>query len=165
MAKVSNIQIENAQIRFRNFRGEPDKYNKNGKRTFSVLIDPHQAEELKAEGWNIKYLKPRDDDEEPQAFLTVEVKFANFPPQIHVISGRSQQILNEQSVKLLDTADITNIDVVITPYAWKMDNGSSGIKAYLKSAWVTLDADPFAQKYSRLEDDFEEVADDGSLPW
>lgn len=165
MAKVSNIQIENAQIRFRNFRGEPDKYNKNGKRTFSVLIDPAQAEALKAEGWNIKYLKPRDEDEEPQAFLTVEVKFGNFPPTIHVISGRAQQILDEDSVKLLDKADITNIDIVITPYSWRMDNGSSGIKAYLKSAWVTLDADPFAQKYSRLEDDFAEVADDGSLPW
>jgi hypothetical protein len=151
MARVQNIQIENASIGFRNFRGEPDKYNRNGKRSFCVFLDPEQADALEREGWNIKRRKPREDypDEVPAPYMNVEVKYGKFPPVIHLISGDSQELLDEGTVGLLDSSEIENIDLVITPYQWTMDDGSSGIKAYLKSAWVTLAMDPFASKYAR----------------
>ena len=37
---VGNISMEGVRILFRNFAGEPDKYNKTGgKRTFSILLN------------------------------------------------------------------------------------------------------------------------------
>lgn len=167
MAKVKNIQIENAQIGFRNFRGECDRYNKTGRRTFAVFLDSDQAADLEAEGWKIKYRKPNPDypEDEPSPYMNVEVKYGKYPPAIHLISGNNQELLTEDTVSLLDSADIENIDLVISPYSWSKDDGSSGIKAYLKSAWVTIAMDPFAAKYSRRPRPDVYAGDDEDAPF
>ena len=155
-----NIVIENARIGFRNFSGKEGKYNPAGRRNFCVFLDSKIAEELIGDGWNIRYLEPRDPDDDKQAYLQVAVNFSNITPKIIVITSKNKTTLEESTVNMLDWAEIENVDLIIRPYNWDV-NGKSGVKAYIKSMYVTLVEDEFEKKYrdvpdaaiSSLEDD------------
>ena len=147
--KVLILEDVNVPFKFRNFAGEAGRYNKAGDRFFSVFLDPDKAEELEAEGWNIKYLKPREDDPEgPQAILPVKVSYDNIPPVVRLVTSRGEELLDEETIGLVDHADIVEMDVSINPYRWKLDTGETGIKAYLKSAWITIYEDDLDRKYA-----------------
>lgn len=156
---IENIKIENARIVFRNLSGKPDKFNpQGGKRSFSVVIeDPEFANELKREGWNIKQFNPSpDSDEEPAHFISVKVSYNNIPPHIYLCTSKNKTLLNEDTVGQLDYAEISNVDIVITPYQYEM-SGRSGISAYVKTMYVTVVEDEFASKYEYDDLDDEEI--------
>lgn len=146
---VSRVQIENAQLLFLNFNGEPSKYNKSGKRTFCVVLDPETADAMIADGWNVKHLKPRDPEDEPRAYVQVEAAFGNFPPNVVLINSSGRVQLNEDTIGCLDWMDIKTCDVVLNPYEWSVD-GKTGVKAYLKSLYVVMEEDEFAAKYANV---------------
>lgn len=160
MAKnIENIKIENARIVFRNLSGKPDKFNpQGGKRSFSVVIeDPEFANELKREGWNIKQFNPSpDSDEEPAHFISVKVSYNNIPPHIYLCTSKNKTLLNEDTVGQLDYAEISNVDIVITPYQYEMSD-RTGISAYVKTMYVTVVEDEFASKYEYDDLDDEEI--------
>lgn len=152
----NSITIENGRIMFRNFAGAPTKFNsKGGVRDFAVCLSADMAEQLAADGWNIKQLQSRDEEEEPLNFMKVKVSFTgNYPPNIYMIAGKKKQLLTEDTVSLLDVAEIQNVDMVIRPYRYDV-NGKQGASAYLKSMYVTLVVDELAAKYE--EDDITEM--------
>ncbi|MCD8215096.1 MAG: hypothetical protein LUC97_05595 [Clostridiales bacterium] len=148
------LSIGNARILYPNFSGKPTKYNKNGERTFCVVIensDKINIADLIKDGWNVKKTKPRSADEPPLYYIQVKVSFGYFPPMIKLFNNCSQSILSEDNVGILDTADISNIDVIISPYSWEI-NGRKGIKGYLKTMYVTIEEDEFAAKYADYEE-------------
>jgi hypothetical protein len=153
MAKQDGtIVMENVQILFRNFAGEEGQYNREGDRNFAVLLDETNARMLGEDGWNVKVLKPRegDEDEEERPYLPVSVSFKGRPPRIVMITSRGKTNLTEDQVGMLDWADIKNVDLIVRPYNWEV-NDKTGIKAYLQSLYVTIEEDELEQKYADLE--------------
>lgn len=70
-----SVVMEGVRIIFRNFAGKEGMYNREGDRNFGVLLDDDVAEAMAKDGWNVKWLKARDEDEEEQAYLSVAVNF------------------------------------------------------------------------------------------
>lgn len=149
MANMKNITIENAVLLFRNFSGKPGPFNHEGERSFAVKLDEAQAQQMADAGFPVKGLKPRDEEDAPGYFVKVKVSYAQKPPAIYMIAGGKKTLLDEASIATLDYAEIQTVDLVVTPYQWEIA-GRSGIAAYVKSMYVTIDEDDLASKYANL---------------
>ena len=149
---VSNIEIENAQIRFRNFSGRETKFNNAGRRNFCVLISEDDAQALADIGWNIKYLRAQHEGEIDQPYLQVKVTFEPIAPSIFLVTGKRKVKLNEDTVGQLDFAELSNVDLIIRPYEYDF-NGQHGISAYVKTMYATIVEDQFASKYDFDEEE------------
>ena len=150
MAK-NNIIIENARIAFKNFSGKEGKFNPAGRRNFCVFLDSDLAHVLEGDGWNVRWLEPRDPQEDKQAYLQVSVSYENIPPHIVLVTSSGKTVLDADSIHILDWAEVQNVDLIIRPYNWDV-NGKSGVKAYIKSMYVTIVEDRFEEKYRNLPD-------------
>lgn len=149
---ASNLTLEGVRIIYRNFSGEEREYNEAGRRNFSVILHEDLAMQLIEDGWNVKPLKKRDDDEETRYHLPVAVAFGKFPPTLYMIQGKSMVKLDEETVGQLDYADLENVDLIIRPRVWVGRDGNQSVKAYLKSGYFTISYDELAKKYESLSD-------------
>ena len=94
-----------------------------------------------------------DDRREPFISVAISVDKNKFPASIYVIAKTQgdnntykSTLLKPEEVGMLDWAEIDIAKLVIRPYNWTV-NKKSGIKAYLKSAYITLSTDEFADEY------------------
>jgi len=153
---MSSVTLENVRLIFRNFTGKEGQYNREGDKNFSILLDPDIAEKMIADGWNVKSLAGREDADgeigPDQPYIQVAVNFKGRPPHAFMVGATSSKktLLDENTVELLDYADIQTCDVIIRPYSWEVA-GKTGIKAYLQTIYAVVDEDPLALKYANAE--------------
>ena len=143
------LQFDDVEIKWPNFSGKQDKYNRDGKRTFNIIIpDEEMKEALIAEGWNVKTRAANDEYEDPLYYLPVKILYhdeelAHLDPVVTLITGRSQNELDEETIGTLDHIDILEIPHMdISPYDWEVQ-GKTGRTAYLKKAIIVQEVDRY----------------------
>lgn len=151
--------IEDARIIFRNFAGKEGQYNREGDRVFSVILTEELAVQMLEDGWNVRYLEPREEGETPTPHVTVAVNFKNRPPRVVLLTATTRTQLDENSVDVLDWADIKTADLIARGYDWVVGD-KSGTKAYLQSLFVTIEEDALERKYK-----FHENPPEGSVSY
>jgi hypothetical protein len=158
MSRVEDtVLFEDAQLVFKNFTGKEGMYNREGERSFHVLLVPELAAQLESDGWGVKYLKKRPDDDPntpPQAHLPVSVSYKIKPPRIILITSTNRNEIGEKEVETLDYVDMAKVDFIVNPYNWVMHEGTPnerrGVSAYLKTMFVWIREDYLEQKYANL---------------
>lgn len=160
MAGENTVLLEGVRLVFRNFAGKESQYNAEGSRNFGVIIpDDTVAQQMEADGWNIKRLKPSEEDkeegvEEGPPWLQVKAGYGKGrPPQIYLVTqgGKKRTLMDESTVAELDWVDITNVDMIVRPYNYDV-SGRQGISAYVQSMYVTIEEDPLRAKYEAMDD-------------
>lgn len=147
--RLENLMVEDARIIFRNFAGEEKQFNPAGERNFALVIDNAIAPAMMEDGWNVKYLKAREEGEDPQAMLKVKVSYKRQPPKVVLISSKGRTTLPEDMIEMLDYIDIAKVDLIVNP-SWYDFNGRQGYSAYLKSIYVTILEDDLEKKYADI---------------
>lgn len=152
---IDEVTLENVRIVFRNFSGRKGQYNPEGNRNFGALLTEEQAESMATIGWNVKELRAREDDPDskPQPWIPVALGFggAGRPPLVVMLTSRGRTTLGEDDVASLDYVNIRNVDLILRPFKWDK-NGNTGIKAYVKSIYVTINEDELELKYADVPD-------------
>lgn len=145
------LEIDDAQITFRNFEGRASKKNREGDRNF-VLIIPDQeiADALIADenefgiSWNVKIKEPKEEGDKPFIYLPVKMKF-NKRTSVYLKSGASRVRMTEEMAKELDDLLIDHVDLDIAA----LDGISEISGKPFRSAW--LRAIEIVQRFDRFQ--------------
>jgi len=142
------IIAEDAEIIFRNFAGAAGKYNDEGDRSFSIVIDDKDfAMMLREQGWNVRQLRARDEYEEPSYSLQIAVSYRRIggikPMEIMLLKPEVAILVDEDMVAMLDYATITYSKLVIRPREWEPGK----IKAYLSEMDVQIEDSILDHRY------------------
>lgn len=197
--RVPNLFLENAEVlsgTWRNFAGRGGMYNKEGDRNFNIVITEDSSmfyevmengrkryrkvsvQDLIRDGWKLKQLKPRyeDDENAPPRYklliavdFTYEKKYKGVPPTlVYLYSGGKRTLLSEETISALDYADYCTADLTVHPRHWvREQTGEEGIKAYLREMRVVIQPDRWAEKYAEYDkpDDGGDDSDSEYLPF
>lgn len=143
--------IRDATICTRNFSGNPGKYNKEGERSFTLMLDEEQGEEMLADGWNVKKKEGRMPGDPYRYYLGVTVQFnPRHRPNIVLVTSRNKTILDEDTVGRLDGCVFKHVDIQLNGRIWEAADGKRGVKAYLRAGYFTIEEDAFAEEYGMI---------------
>lgn len=149
------VLMEDAHVLFLNFEGRPGTFNQEGQRNFCVLIDPEIAEDMLADGWNVKQLKEYEG-EPGDFYLQVECKYRDRygnelrPPKLQILGSRGTTRLTEENAYLLDKVDIAKVDLIFNGRV-REEDGQRKIKAYLQSYFCHINEDYLELKYADMQ--------------
>lgn len=148
--KKESIIIMGTDLIFRNFTGKGSDFNREGDRNTCIVIPEDRVQELIDKGYNVKFLEPKDPQEEKTYYLKINCRLDNIPPSIYMVTSVKTERLDVEndpdSVNKIDYCDIDSIDIEFTPFDWEK-GGRSGRAAYLKTLYVKVVEDPFYEKY------------------
>ena len=157
-----NLIIRGARVIFKNFEGVGTDFNSPGDRNFCVIIDPELADQLKADGWNVRVSKPHPEDPDyvPYNYIKVKVQFRDnrtgqlkrYPPEVYMINSTGKHTLDENTVKVLDAKKIINADLSISPWFYEdRKTHETRISGYLKELYATIEESELERDYSQYD--------------
>lgn len=143
------LQFDDVEIIWPNFSGKADKYNRDGKRSFNLIIpDEETKRALEAEGWSVKTRAANDEYEDPLYYMPVKILYhdeelAHLDPQVLLVTKGKTNELDEETIGMLDHINILEIPHMdISPYDWEV-NGKTGRSAYLKKVVIVQEVDRY----------------------
>lgn len=142
----TQVTVRDAQMIWRNFEGRETVFKPAGNRSFNVVLDEKTAQQLSNDGWNVRTKEPRDEGDDYLHTLEVGVGYKVRPPRVVMITSNSRVNLGEETVGVLDWADIEKVDLIFHAYNWEV-GGKGGVKAYLKTMFVTINEDELEAEY------------------
>jgi hypothetical protein len=157
------VRIEDVRVKYCNFKGVGNDYNREGDRNFNVVIrDVDDANALSELGLNVKpdIIDPEDPERNTWK-LMVRIKYrtrdgkpVRVKPDIRLLNSKGVLVpFTEETIGELDSIDIENVTLVINLYRYS-DNGNAS--AYLSDMVVyprpALLGDIYA-KYEYPQDD------------
>ena len=154
---IPDLVIRGARIgtgKGRNFSGQKrvvngQVMNSEGNRNFLLMLDNEVAGPMIEDGWNVKFTHPRDEDEEPTPYISVDANFGKFPPEVWKKTPSSNPVkLDEEDMAALDEDHIIEANVVVHPRRYDVQ-GKVGVKAYLRRLLVTVAEDEFADYFAK----------------
>lgn len=168
------VTFYDARLIWPNFSGVEKRYNDAGDRNFHIVLDEPTYQAMLSDGWNVKVKEARklvngesvpDPDAEPLYVLKVDCGFNPNarPPKVVLVTagGRKQTILgvhpdgtqHPDEINVLDLVEREKVDVIITGGVWGPNrDGEYGIKAWLKTIYVTQREDELELLYAETED-------------
>lgn len=103
---------------------------------------PLRIEDLTEDGWNVKVLQPRDEDEEPIYYIQVNVQYitrtgdpVKNPPRVVITDDKGKDELDQNSIAELDNDNIVDARMIIRPFEYKPGK----VSAKLKTLFVKVD--------------------------
>lgn len=125
--------LTDVNLLYRNFSGKAGMYSPEGTRTFAIALSEDQAEEMAAEGWNVK---PAIISESGVASPLLKVTLPTLSLfALDNITLDGEPISSEKDLSLLDTGTSMTGTISVLGFPWKIA-GRSGIKTFL----VSIDA-------------------------
>lgn len=154
------LQIDDARICFRNFKGVGSMYNADGDRNFSLIIPNEEVADILRNnvneygaGWNVKIRAPREEGEEPFMHMKVKVSYSErSQPNVYLVSRGNQVKLTKKTIGMLDDIRIASVDLDIRPYDGESRFGPHRT-AYLQSMRVYQDLS--GDRFAPENDDFD----------
>lgn len=166
---IPDLSIRNANIgtgNGRNFAGKKrvvngQTVNAEGMRNFLLLLDDDElVRNMQEDGWNVKFTKPRDPDDKPVAYISVDASFGKYPPEVYKKTPNGKPVkLEEEDMAGLDDDKFIEAHVVVHPRRYDVQ-GRTGVKAYLRRLLVTVADDEFSDYFGNTE-----IGGDGDLPF
>ena len=145
------ILLDDIQMMWPNFAGEAGRYNNAGKRNFVAFLPADAAADMEATGYNIKYLEPREEGQERQAFVKVNVNFVSRnPPEIFTVNSRGKRKLDAGTAMILDWAKTDRADIIVSRYERTDEFGKTTVTPYLQTMYAFLHEDELAQRYADI---------------
>lgn len=158
------IAVDNTRFIFQtNLAGDPtkDRYADSRRKATLMIPDLEQAKDLIKAGFKVRETRPRENDDprefQPEYFVTVLLKYRDktgrpvkYPPKVYLVSGDNEPVLlDEESVEMIDTIRVKNVNVILNPY--EHDPVNHGMNLYIRTMYVEqdLDDDPYAARYRR----------------
>lgn len=146
------VELRNTRFIYAtNFAGDPARgYMGNTTRKANIVIPPEKVNELIELGVNVHSTVPHEGEEEgfvptyhAPIVLSMHPKYDYMtPPEVHLISGEANILLDEETVGRLDGIDVLNV------------NGTFSVSKkgtlYVEVLYVEQDIrrNPFAELYS-----------------
>lgn len=138
-----------------NFSGDPDRdrFGSDTRKGNIIIPDINQAQELIDMGVNVRQTVPKPGEEDgfvTTYFANITANYeSNWPPKIYLVTGDSEpRLLDENTVKLIDTCYVRNVNAVLNPY---FNPNTGRCSLYIKTMYVEqdMDDDPYASRYQR----------------
>ncbi len=148
------LEVDDARIIFRNFAGVGGMYNREGDRSFSLVIPDEETKDTLLDlGYNVRIKEPKNDGQDILMHLPVKVSYKLEAPKVYLQSGNGRpRELDESMIDILDKIDIESVGLDISPSYWTNRRGESGVSAYLKRIIVVQRVDRFAARYEDFTD-------------